>query len=100
MDGSTQTSNPAPNAGPTPLFSNGSSRATRTRRTEPLVGRETAGRKLKDLEQIARRLAATDPYMETDSNDLFCALCDARGRAHRDDCVWLAANEWVHRYLP
>jgi hypothetical protein len=92
----------APAPVPTPLFARSTvaSRSIKPKH-EPLVGRESStARKLQELELIVRRIAATDPYFETIDDEVFCALCEARNHAHRDDCVWLAAEGWVRSYLP
>jgi len=65
----------------------------------PLVGREsTTSRQLADLERIARRMAAIDPYLETIDDETFCAFCDTYGGSHTRDCVWLLADTWVRRH--
>jgi hypothetical protein len=67
----------------------------------PLVGREsTTTRRLAELERIARRLAALDPYLETIDDETFCAFCDTFGGSHERDCVWLLADTWVRRHTP
>jgi hypothetical protein len=67
----------------------------------PLVGRESASsRQLAELERIARRMAAVDPYLETIDDETFCAFCDTFGGSHARDCVWLLADTWVRRQTP
>src|SRR5690349_10330112 len=62
----------------------------------PLVGREsTTSRQLAELERIARRMAALDPYLETIDDETFCAFCDAFGGTHTRDCAWMLADAWV-----
>jgi hypothetical protein len=67
----------------------------------PLVGREsTTTRQLAELERIARRVAALDPYLETIDDETFCAFCDTFGGSHTRDCAWLLADTWVRRHSP
>jgi hypothetical protein len=67
----------------------------------PLVGRESStSRQLAELERIARRVAAIDPYLETIDDETFCAFCDTFGGTHTRDCVWLLADTWVRRHTP
>jgi hypothetical protein len=67
----------------------------------PLVGREsTTTRQFAELERIARRVAALDPYLETIDDETFCAFCDTFGGSHTRDCAWLLADTWVRRHTP
>jgi hypothetical protein len=76
-------------------------RAFDAKRNEPLVGRESiTTRKLKELEQLVRRVAAIDPFYETMDDDQFCAFCEARGHRHTEECAWLTCRRWVERNLP
>jgi hypothetical protein len=95
---------PPPVPAPKPTFARNNAvvgRSIKGRHNEPHVARETnTTRKLRELEQIVRRVAATDPYLETVDHEVFCSMCEARGRAHTDECVWLAAKGWMRRFLP
>jgi hypothetical protein len=57
----------------------------------------SATRKLTELEQIVRGLAAADPFAGGSVNCVYCGLTTD---AHDDGCVWLVSMTWVARNLP
>jgi hypothetical protein len=54
----------------------------------------------RELEQIARGVAAADPFFKTASGDVLCAFCKGRPDTHSEQCVWIASKLWARRNLP
>jgi hypothetical protein len=60
----------------------------------------STSRNLMELEQIARGVAAADPWARRPDGGVRCTLCDGRPDDHAEYCAWVSSKAWVRRNLP